>query len=338
VLSLDKFQTPRWVWVNSAIAAALVHALVAWWGLAAWQQRRVAVPTSAPIKLVTLSSATTAPTLATTPSTTESTTNQSANDAASTGARPPASPAPTPATTAPAATNSAPATRDRAPVSPPATPTTPPVPSSVTPPAAVTPPAVPTTPPAVTPPPAVTSPPASSVSPPSTAPTPPPPSSATPNPAIPPTRPPSDAGSENGGNGDAPPAPETPTDASPSGLQSWWSLQPKPGGGSDIHDEPPQLPPGWQAGAAAIFQDATCAAGLIPAGTAVRVTIWPAIDAQGQIMQLLPWEGNVNVSPAVLQCVETLAPQLPSFVPARDGGVAIASDEVVLVIELRGAP
>jgi len=98
------------------------------------------------------------------------------------------------------------------------------------------------------------------------------------------------------------------------------------------------MPPGWQAGAAAIFQDASCAAGLIPAGTAVRVTVWPAIDAQGQIMEFLPWEGNASVPVAVLQCLETLAPQLPSLVPARDGGVAIASDEVVLVIELRGAP
>ncbi|WP_204137556.1 hypothetical protein [Halomicronema sp. CCY15110] len=340
VLSRDKFQTPRWVWVNSAIAAALLHSLVAWWGLVAWQQRRVAVPSPAPIKLVTLSPTPTAPALATTTAIDEPTTNQSVNDAASNAARQSANPAPTPATTTPVATNSATVTGDRAPVHPQSTPTTPPSSSSVTPTAPVTPPAVPTVP---SPPPAVTPPPSSSVSPPSAAPTPipvnpTPPSGATPNPVIPPTRPPSDAGSENGENGDAPPALEAPTDASASGLQSWWSLQPVPGGGSDIHDEPPQLPPGWQAEAAAIFQGAGCAAGLIPAGAAVRVTVRPTIDAQGQIMQLLPWEGNANVPAAVLQCVETLAPRLPSFIPARDGGVAIASDAVVLVIELRGAP
>ncbi len=66
--------------------------------------------------------------------------------------------------------------------------------------------------------------------------------------------------------------------------------------------------------------------------------MWPAIDAQGQIMQFLPWEENATVPAAVLQCIETLAPQLPPLVPAQDDGVAIASDEVVLVIELRGTP
>lgn len=70
----------------------------------------------------------------------------------------------------------------------------------------------------------------------------------------------------------------------------------------------------------------------------MRLTVWPTIDAQGQIMEFLPWENNGGVPSEVVQCVEGLRSQLPPLTPARDGGVAIASDEVLLVIEIRGTP
>ena len=98
------------------------------------------------------------------------------------------------------------------------------------------------------------------------------------------------------------------------------------------------MPPGWQTETASLLESAGCASDLIEPGTAVRLTIWPAIDAQGQIMQLLPWDGNDSVPSTVMQCVEELTPQMPPLIPARDGGAAIASDEVLLTIEIRNTP
>lgn len=100
----------------------------------------------------------------------------------------------------------------------------------------------------------------------------------------------------------------------------------------------PQMPQGWQTETANLLENAGCVSGLIAPGTSVRLTIWPAIDPQGQIMQLLPWEGNGNVPSTILQCVEGLTSQMPPLIPARDGGAAIASDEVLLTIEILSPP
>ena len=70
----------------------------------------------------------------------------------------------------------------------------------------------------------------------------------------------------------------------------------------------------------------------------MRVTVWPAIGIQGEIMQFLPLEADANVPDSVLQCIKALAPQMPPFIPAKDDNVAVASDEVELVIQLQGAP
>lgn len=98
------------------------------------------------------------------------------------------------------------------------------------------------------------------------------------------------------------------------------------------------MPQGWQAETANLLENADCASGLITPDISIRLTIWPAIDAQGQIMQLLPWESNDSVPDPILQCVERLVPQMPPLIPARDGGAAIASDEVLLTIEIRSTP
>jgi hypothetical protein len=360
VISVDKFSTPRWVWVNSAIAATLCHSLLAWWGLSAWQQRRITAPTPTPIQIITLSPAATAPAPATT---TDS--NPTARETVSEPTSPTGSQATAPAPTLPSAAGAVAATNNRSPVQPqPVTPRQTPV-SSQTPvaPATVQPsaPSVVPTSPMVTPTPnpqpsspsppttagaAATPTPSPAANPPSSSSSPPiaapptspvtavPPISPVPRPEVPPTSPPSNAGN---GNSNAPSS-EVSAGETQGGLQSWWSLQPVPGGGSDIHDKPPQMPTGWQGETAALLQNATCASGLIPSGTSLRVTLWPAVDAQGQIMQFLPRADNASLPNSVLQCVEDLAPQMPPLIPAQDGGVVVASDEVLLVIELRSPP
>ena len=98
------------------------------------------------------------------------------------------------------------------------------------------------------------------------------------------------------------------------------------------------MPSGWQTATARLLTEAGCAAEALAPGRSVRLTLWPAIDAEGRIFEFLPWEGNSGVPPAAQQCVTALRSQLPPLIPAQDGGQPIASDEVLLVIELRGNP
>ncbi|MEM6835292.1 MAG: hypothetical protein AAF609_00425 [Cyanobacteria bacterium P01_C01_bin.120] len=110
-----------------------------------------------------------------------------------------------------------------------------------------------------------------------------------------------------------------------------------PGGGSDIHDEIPRLPDGWQADMANLLMNAECSSGLVAPGTSVSLTLWPLVQANGQISEFAPWdEGNAGVPEAVMQCVKGLRSQMRPLIPARDGGEAIASDEVLLTVEVRG--
>lgn len=97
------------------------------------------------------------------------------------------------------------------------------------------------------------------------------------------------------------------------------------------------MPSGWQASTSKLLTEAGCTSSLNP-GASVRLTLWPAVDAAGYIFEFLPWAGNSGVPPSVRQCVESLRSQMPPLIPAQDGGQPIASDEVLLVIELRGTP
>ena len=344
----NKFQTPRSVWLNSAIAAAMCHSLLVWWGLSAWQHRQVRTTPPSPIKIVALpaNATMTSPPLGVMgdrsapfealrsnsegntldlPSPTATTNSSVSNQPLLTNTRQSIQPSVTP--------QESPAPQPQLPIAPAGSQV---APAPVTP---ATPPTVPQTPitPTSTPQPPVDSPstpssPQPPASPPPASPTPstpvnPTPSEPAPSPSNPPT---------GGGNTAPPDAPNG--EPSPGGIQSSWSLQEVPGGGSDIHDEIPQMPQGWQRETATLLENAGCASGIIAPGTSVNLTIRPTIDAQGQIMQLLPWEGNGGVPNAIVQCVEGLTSQMPPFIPARDGGSAIASDAVLLTIEIRGTP
>ncbi|MEM9766635.1 MAG: hypothetical protein AAF892_01970 [Cyanobacteria bacterium P01_D01_bin.71] len=321
MISLDRFRTPRFVWVNSAIAATLLHTVLVWWGLAAWQTRQT-LTSPAPIRIVAVP---------------ENTIPAPAAIASSPDVSVAAADSPETATTpgTPAATVTTPPVAPNNPSA--AVPLT--TPSEAIPPAS-TPPVVPTdtsppptntsTPPADTPTPLtdIPTPPTNTPTPPTNSPTPP---TDTPTPPTDNPVPPTDA--------PTPPA-DTPTDPESAGsIQSWWSLRPLPGGGSDIHEEIPRLPDGWQTSTSALLANAGCSSGLVAPGASVRLTLWPLVQADGQISEFAPWdEGNSGVPEAVMQCIRGLRSQMLPLIPAQDGGMAIASDEVLLVIEVRGTP
>ncbi|MEM9116449.1 MAG: hypothetical protein AAGD09_01045 [Cyanobacteria bacterium P01_F01_bin.56] len=342
----NKFQTPRWIWLNSAIAAAMFHSLFMWWGLSAWQNRHATTtPLPAPIRVIALptsnasepsaGAATVGDSLAFGTSAprsdnagqTASSAGAATNFPVSNQAISPNNPSPTqpPVTTQPPAQ-----IQSSSPVSPAAAQTTT---APVLPQSAVVPqPANPTSQS-----PAVSSPRSSSSQPPTSSPvTPTPPvnsglgGTGTPSPT-PPTNPATGPGST------ASPG-SAPGESASGGFQSRWSLQEVPGGGSDIHDEIPQMPLSWQAQTAALLEDAGCAAGLIAPGASVSLTMRPTVDAQGRILEFLPWEAGNSVPSAVVQCVEGLKSQMPLLTPARDGGEAIASDAILLNIEIRNSP
>ncbi|MEM7648135.1 MAG: hypothetical protein AAF283_03095, partial [Cyanobacteria bacterium P01_A01_bin.70] len=94
---------------------------------------------------------------------------------------------------------------------------------------------------------------------------------------------------ESPGEG-APPAPVQPAGGSPPaapGIAAAWRPEPAPGGGSVIHEIPPQLPVTWPASVTALLTNAGCASDISP-GTSVTVTLWPIIEADGQISEFIP--------------------------------------------------
>jgi len=329
VIRADEFQTPGSVWVTSAIAAGLLHALLVWWAIAAWQERS-AIGEPAPIQLVTLpeNSEPVPQSDATDGESTPAPSQDPSADwtAAESGAIAPTTPPVPPTDNGPPIESPNPFPTSTAPVPPVASPTpTPPGDASLPPQ-----PPVQSSPPVSQPP---------ITSPPSPSPAPAPPTSSPSSPAAGPSSPSTTPPSNPGPGSNASPSPESSgVPSSGSGLQSWWSLQPVPGGGSDIHDEMPRLPSGWQDATAQLLTDAGCASDLLAPGASVRLTLWPAVDAEGRIFEFLPWSGNSGVPNRVLQCVEALKTQMPPLIPAQDAGQPIASDEVVLVIELRGTP
>ena len=142
---------------------------------------------------------------------------------------------------------------------------------------------------------------------------------------VPPTVPPESPGEV------APPAPVPP--AAP-GIAAAWRPEPAPGGGSVIHDIPPQLPVTWPASVTALLTNADCAAGISP-GTSVTVTLWPIIEADGQISEFIPRTAENVGNEALVSCLQALRSQMPPLIPAQDGEAAIVSDEILIVVEIR---
>ncbi|MGF1460752.1 MAG: hypothetical protein ACFBSG_17205 [Leptolyngbyaceae cyanobacterium] len=296
-------KTPRSVWVTSAIATAIIHLGLINWGLAAWYRAHQDA-TAAPIRVITIPEGD-AGSEAIVP---ENSVPEAFPD-------PPASPgSAVPSNTSPVAPkplepfiDSSPVVANDAPATPAVSP--PPVPSAEPPPAR---PPIPTRSPE---PPPGDVPDATGGA------------AAQPLPPAPPVQP--------GGAGTQP-DPGTPsTTEGAMGVASSWSLQPLPGG-ADLHDERPRLPAGWQTATAALLENAACAEGLMAGGDTARVTLWPVVEADGRISEFLPWEQRSAVPASVMQCVTGLRAQLPALIPARDGGEAIASTEVLLTVEVTG--
>ena len=134
-----------------------------------------------------------------------------------------------------------------------------------------------------------------------------------------------------------PPALAPPSGGSPTeeiGIAMSWQSEIAPGGGSVIHEEPPQLPTNWPASVTALLTNAGCASGVSP-GTSITVKLWPIIEADGQISEFLPRDAENMGNEALVSCIQALRSQMPPLIPAQDGGAAIASDEILIVVELR---
>jgi hypothetical protein len=287
------------VWTVSAIATTLVHAGAIWWGVNAWQQQR---PTFSPtpIQVIALPAAATTEFEPTPPATTDASPIASEVPVDANTTASPVEPV-APSDSGPPPQAAVPAAELGSPPqsSPPSAPV-PVEPVTHTPPSAPIPPSSP---------------------PPSTAESSPPvrPAPGEPSPAAPP------GSSES-------PAP------SGSGVQAFWTLQTVPGG-SDLPEEWPEIPPNWRESTSVLLANSRCATGLVPPGTSVRVTLWPIVEADGRISEFLSWDGRENVGKeAVIDCVEQLGPQMAPLIPAKDGGAAIASYAMLLVVEVQGIP
>lgn len=308
----DIYQTPRTVWATSAIAALTLHAGILWWGIATWQARRPA-PLPPPIRVIAVSP-TALPAFAATGSASQGEASTAAvpadtsSSATTETTTPPAEllenepVAPTPAPVEPTLPSEP--TIPVAPVAPTSRPSTPPRPSmpSEGPVRPVTPPietsASPSTPPTQTPP---------TQTPPIESPDPtPPPSANTPSPS--------------------------------NGIQVVWTRREVPGG-SDLPEELPNIPAGWPEATSALLSSSGCSSGLVAPGASVRVTLWPDIEADGRISGFTRWDGGENAGKQdILNCIESLAPQFPALIPARDGGSAIASYAILIDVEIRSIP
>ena len=134
-----------------------------------------------------------------------------------------------------------------------------------------------------------------------------------------------------------PPAPVPPSGGSPteeSGIATSWRRELVPGGGSAIHPVKPDLPTTWPASVTALVTNAGCASGISP-GTSITVTLWPIIEADGQISEFLPRDAENMGTEALVSCILALRAQMPPLTPAQDGGAAIASDEILIIVEIR---
>ncbi|MDB9529409.1 hypothetical protein PN498_25685 [Oscillatoria sp. CS-180] len=117
------------------------------------------------------------------------------------------------------------------------------------------------------------------------------------------------------------------------GLQTAWQLQLL---GADIPEELPQAPLGWPQAMNAVFNDANCATNLMPPGTSIQTTVRPIVEADGRISAIRALTDDDNPNSAIVAaCLNSLTAQIPPLIPARDGGDAIASDAMILIIEIR---
>ena len=290
-MGLSSYRTPRWVWVTSAIVAALLHAAAVYGAIAVWQNRRSAV-TPGPISVIALPVGTetalepTPPPTAGAPADTQPALSES-----NTTQRPFEPVAPT--TVSP---ESRPVARPTQPALPPVTPNAPaPSPAPVT-------PVAPNAP-------------------------------STGSEVVPPVQP------ESPGEV-APSVPVPPSGGSPTeetGIAASWRSEIAPGGGSVIQDMPPQLPATWPASVTALVTNAGCASG-VSSGMSVTITLWPIIEANGQISEFIPRVAENAGNEALVSCIQALRSQMPPLTPAQDGGTAIASDEILIILEIRSTP
>lgn len=343
MLQFHRPPTPRAVWVNSAIATLLFHLGLLGWGIWAWQQR-AQTPSPAPIRIVTLPS------------------------------EPPSAiaPAPPPTSDRPAIPESVPPTTgiveggaaSTMPVAPTDTPPPAPSPEPVTPVAPQAIPPVTPTPPAAIAPPRAPQPEPSPVEPspsqptpqpiepirpqpsprPTTNESPPSPAPVSPTPARPPapatTEPIGPASPVESSRDPERPFPVTTGEVSPreAGVASTWTLGAVPDG-ADLPDELPRLPPGWRDSTAALFANASCSTGLVNPGDTIEITLWPNIEADGQISSFNVWDSPENLgNAAVVACVESLAPRMAPLIPATVRGEPIASYAILLTVQVQGTP
>ena len=291
-------QTPRWVWIMSGLVATLLHTVAVYGAIAVWQTRRSAV-TPGPISVIALPPGTEIP-----------------FESAPAPLAEPVSPltaADVPTATQPASAAPTGTPRPFEPVAPTAVT---PAPRPVARPTQTAVPPVYPNGPSPSPAPAA---PATPANPPNNGPA-----------AVPPTVPESPVEV-------APPAPVPPAGGVPPaapGIAAAWRPEPAPGGGSVIHDIPPQLPVTWPASVTALLTNAGCAAGISP-GTSVTVTLWPIIEADGQISEFIPRTAENAGNEGLVSCVQALRSQMPPLIPAQDGGAAIVSDEILIVVEIR---
>ncbi len=165
-----------------------------------------------------------------------------------------------------------------------------------------------------------------------------PPSAAVPPTAPTPTAPPAPLSPIESIRDPEQPFSATTGDISPqvSGVDSVWTLQPIPDG-SDLPDQLPRLPQGWQNSTATLFANASCSSGVVAPGTTVEVTLWPNIEEDGHISDFNPWQGGENLgNSAVVACLESLAPRMTPLIPARTGGEPIASYAILITVTVRG--
>lgn len=298
----DRYHTSRSVWATSAIAAATLHAGVIGWGMTTWRSQRTNVQ-PASIRVIALS----------------------ADPNAGFGLGPPAVPEVSPAS----ASDEADAQDLLAPVAP----TEDGLPQSR--PVVTEPEEVPVVSPAEPgrsqPPlsPTVSSQPADiteSMTTPETV----PPREASPSDEIP-TLPPVDPVQ----NTDRPftTTPEDMTADVGLGLQADWQLELQ---GGDIPEELPQLAAGWTQTMDAVLNNASCYADLVNSETTLLARVRPVVEADGSISEIRPVSAGDRMSSGILtQCLQAIAPQMPLLIPARDGGMPIVSDAMVLIVEVR---
>ncbi|MEM6434459.1 MAG: hypothetical protein AAF773_11500 [Cyanobacteria bacterium P01_D01_bin.115] len=144
---------------------------------------------------------------------------------------------------------------------------------------------------------------------------------------VPPTVPPESPGEV------APPAAGGAPPAAP-GIAAAWRREPAPGGGSVIHEVQPDVPETWSASMSALLANTSCAAGISP-GLSVTITLWPIIEADGQISEFIPRPAENLGNEALVSCIQALRSQMPPLIPAQDGGLAIVSDEILIIVEIR---